>query len=90
MPRNRPASNPLSFHKFTKQYYVTRAGKRIYLGADRELALENYHRMNLGLACSEKPSRQIPLLAKELANRFLLAQQANWRNPETTLRSYKD
>ncbi len=90
MPRNRPASNPLSYHKFTKQYYVTRAGKRIYLGADRELALENYHRMNLGLACPEKPSRQIPLTVKDLANRFLAAQQANWRNPETTLRSYKD
>ena len=90
MPRSRPTSNPLSYHKHTGQYYVTRAGKRIYFGVDRDDALEKYHGMSLGLAEPEKPVRQVPLTAKELANRFLSAQQANWRNPETTLCSYKD
>jgi len=90
MPRSRPASNPLSYHKHTGLYYVTRSRKRVYLGSDRDEALEKYHRMNLGLAEPEKPVRQVPLTAKELANRFLAAQQANWRNPETTLRSYRD
>jgi len=33
MSRSRPASNPISYHKHTKQYYVTRGGRRIYLGA---------------------------------------------------------
>ena len=46
--------------------------------------------MNLGLAEPEEPVRKVPLAAKELANRFLAAQQANWRNPVTTLRSYRD
>ena len=91
MPRSRPTSNPISYHKHTRQYYVTRGGQRIYLGADRDEALEKYHRMNLGLAAEpEKPVKQAPLTAKELANRFLAAQQANWRNPAATLRSYKD
>lgn len=49
MPRSRPASNPLSFHKPTGQYYVTRGGKRIYLGANQEEALNEYHRLALGL-----------------------------------------
>ncbi len=49
MPRSRPASNPLSFHKPTGQYYVTRGGRRIYLGASEEGALEEYHRLSLGL-----------------------------------------
>ncbi|MBN1817659.1 MAG: tyrosine-type recombinase/integrase [Sedimentisphaerales bacterium] len=32
-----------------------------------------------------------PMLSiKELANRFLAAQRANWRNPDSTLRSYRD
>ena len=90
MSRSRPTSNPISYHKQTRQYYVTRAGKRIYLGADRDEALEKYHRMNLGLATEpERPVKQALLTAKELANRFLAAQQANWRNPVTTLASYK-
>lgn len=89
MSRSRPASNPLSYHKHTGQYYVTRSGKRVYLGSDHDRALERYHRMNLGLAEPERPVKQVPLTAKELANRFLAAQQANWRDPETTLRSYR-
>ena len=48
MPRSRPASNPLSFHKPTGQYYVTRQRKRIYLGADKEEALARYHGMSAG------------------------------------------
>jgi len=49
MPRSRPASDPLSFHKPTGQYYVTRLGKRIHLGANREEAMVRYHRLALGL-----------------------------------------
>ncbi len=91
MSRSRPASNPVSFHKHTKQYYVTRGGKRIYLGSDREYAIQRYHEMGLGLG--DQPSRPTPSLTitvKELANHFLATQQANWRNPKTTLKSYKD
>ena len=90
MPRSRPASNPISFHKHTGQYYVTRAGKRIYLGSDQEEALEKYHRLNLGIVAPEKPMTQIPISVKELANRFLSAQRANWRNPTLTLNSYQN
>jgi len=92
MPRSRPASNPLSFHKPTGQFYVTRGGKRIYLGADPDAALEEYHRLALGQFVPAKP-RPLPenlISAKELANRFLTAQQANWRNPKTTLRGYRE
>ena len=77
MSRSRPTSYPLSYHKYIGQYYITRAGKRIYLEADRDEALEKYHRINLGLAEPKKPVKQVPLRAKELANRFLAAQQAN-------------
>jgi len=66
MSRSRPASNPISFHKQTGQYYVTRAGKGIYLGADQDVALEKFHRMSLGLIQPEKPRQQTPLTAKEL------------------------
>jgi integrase len=95
MSRSRPASNPLSHHKPTGQYYVTRGKKRVYLGADRDEALVRYHRMELGMSPTAAspgiPDRPVSLLtAKELANRFLAAQQANWRAPEQTLRSYKD
>jgi predicted NACHT family NTPase len=48
MPRSRPVSNPVSFHRQTNQYYVTRFGKRIYLGSDREQALKRYHEIGLG------------------------------------------
>jgi len=89
MPRSRPASNPLSYHKHTGQYYVTRDGKRIYLGADRDEAIEKYHRMALGMPEQEKPRTISALTAKELANRFIAAQQANWTSPETIL-GYKD
>ena len=80
MPRSRPTSDPISFHKPTGQYYVTRAGERVYLGADRDAAMERYHRIALGLPEPEQPVRKLLLSAKELANRFLAAQQANWRN----------
>lgn len=90
MPRSRPASSPLSHHKLTGQYYVTRGGKRIYLSAAREEALQKYHRFALGLPKPEAAARTPSLSVKELANRFLTAQQANWKNPDTTLRSYRD
>lgn len=93
MPRSRPASNPVSFHKATNQYYVTRVGRRIYLGSDKGLAIQRFHEMGLGVQgpgnapCgAERPD----LTVKELANRFLAAQRANWRNPETTLKCYRD
>ena len=44
----RSASNLLLYHKHTKQYHVTRGGKRIYLGVDRDEALEKYHRLAPG------------------------------------------
>ena len=90
MSRTRPSSDPISFHKPTGQFYVTRGGSRVYLGADRDAAIERYHRMALGLAEVPKPVSAGPLSAKELANRFIATQQANWRNPETTLKGYSD
>lgn len=91
MPRSRPASNPISYHKHTKQYYVTRGGLRIYLGSDKDQALEKYHQLGLGIESVQKESASpIRITVKDLANRFLVAQQANWRNPETTLIAYKD
>ena len=91
MSRSRPASNPISFHKHTKQYYVTRGGKRIYLGADREEALKKYHRMGLGIELVQQElAPPVEITIKELANRFIAAQQANWRNPKATLKCYKD
>jgi len=50
MPRRRPTSNPISYHKWTKQFYVTRSGRRIYLGPDKEEALKRHHRLGLGVA----------------------------------------
>ncbi len=89
MPRSRPASNPLSFHRHTGQYYVTRGGKRLYLGANQDVAIEKYHRLALGLQAVDRPTTHSPISVKELANRFLHVQQANWRSPETTLRGYR-
>ncbi len=88
MPRSRPASRPLSYHKHTGQYYVTRKGKRVYLGADEPEALKKYHRLALGVSMHPRSRIDRSLTAKELANRFLAIQQANWRAPETTLKSY--
>jgi integrase len=91
MPRSRPASNPISFHKHTKQYYVTRGRKRIYLGSDKEQALIKYHRLGLGVkSIQQEPAPPVEITIKELANRFIVAQQANWRNPKTTLKCYRD
>jgi len=103
MPRSRPVSSPLSFHKPTGQYYVTRGGRRVYLGTDRNEALARYHRLALGFqreavalmhagdpgpACAVGPRSECTLSVKELANRFVAAQQANWRDPTTTKRCY--
>lgn len=83
MPRSRPASSPLSFHRHTGQFYVTRGGRRVYLGAEHESAMEKYHRLALGIPPALQ-SRPIALIsAKELANRFVAAQQANWGSGET-------
>ena len=89
MPRSRPASSPLSFHKPTGQFYVTRGCKRVYLGANQDEAIEKYHRFALGLQTVERQAAIAGMSAKELANRFLDAQQANWRSPIETLRSYR-
>ena len=92
MPRSRPASSPLSFHSHTGQYYVTRGGRRQYLGADADEALAKYHRQELGLPAgpdgAEQTNRILP--AKELANRFIAAQQANWRSPNETRQGYRN
>ena len=90
MPRIRPATDPISFHKPTGQYYVTRGGKRIYLGADRSAAVERYHRLNLPDPEPERPIAPPPLTVKELANRFIATQRANWQNPQVTLRCYRE
>jgi integrase len=90
MSRSRPASNPISYHKHTKQYYVTRGGKRIYLGSDKDEALKKYHRLGLGFELAPRePVLRLGISVKELANRFIATQRANWKAPKTTLRSYK-
>jgi integrase len=103
MPRSRPASNPLSFHAPTGQHYVTRRGRRIYLGADHEEAIARYHRLALGFQQDRRVPQLVParaygrdsepvlactLTVKELANRFIAAQQANWRAPAETKCGY--
>jgi len=55
MRRSRPALAPLSFHKPTGKFYVTRGGKRIYLGADQDAALDKYHRLALGQVVPAEP-----------------------------------
>jgi integrase len=90
MSRTRPADNPVSYHKHTGQYYITRAGKRIYLGADKIEALQRYHRISLGQDMLPQEAKADPNISlKELANRFIAAQSANWKNPKVTLMSYK-
>lgn len=37
----------------------------------------------------QEPASPVEITIKELANRFIAAQQANWRNPEETLKCYK-
>jgi len=90
MSRSRPASSPLSFHKPTGQYYVTRNRKRVYLGSDQDGALEKYHRLALGLGPIERPRSPVMLTTKELANRFIAAQEANWSCAGTTLQGYRN
>jgi hypothetical protein len=89
MSRSRPASNPLSFHKSTGQFYVTRGGKRIYLGSDRKLADDKFYRLALGMMVPESIRRASGMTVKELANRFLESQKANWRNPQETFHGYQ-
>jgi len=55
MPRSRPVSNPISYHKHTKQYYMTKGGGRIYLSADKQQALQKYHQLGLGI----EPAKQV-------------------------------
>jgi hypothetical protein len=90
MPRTRPSTDPISLHKTTGQFYVTRGGSRVYLSADRDAAIKRHHRMALGLAEVPMQVSTDPLSVKESANRFIPSQQANWRNPETTLKGYND
>jgi len=91
MSRNRPTCSPVSYHKHTRQYYVTRGGRRVYLGTDEDEAIKKYYRLGLGLEPTKQESATpIQLTMKELANRFITAQQANWMNPKDTLKSYKD
>jgi hypothetical protein len=72
MPRSRPTSNPISYHKWTKQFYVTRSDRRIYLGPDKEEALKRYHRLGLGVALIiQEPASPVEITIKELANRFI-------------------
>ncbi len=89
MPRSRPASDPISFHKHTGQYYVTRGSKYIYLGAERHAALDRYYRLAAGIPEPQAAAAGVSISAKELASRFLQSQRANWRSPESTFQSYQ-
>ncbi|HWL95623.1 MAG TPA: site-specific integrase [Phycisphaerae bacterium] len=90
MPRSRKASDPISFHSWTGQYYTTRGGKRVYLGSDHDEALQRFYRLALAQSPEALQRDTEPITCKELANRFLAAQEANWRNPATTSYCYKD
>lgn len=74
MSRSRPASNPISYHKHTRQYYVTRGGKRVYLGYDKDEALKRYHGLSLGFEPTQKAAVPSPgVTVKDLANRIIVA-----------------
>jgi hypothetical protein len=60
------------------------------MGADRKAATEQYHRLSLGLGEPVRPSSAPLVSAKELANRFIATQQANWRKPAVTLTNYRN
>ena len=78
MPRSRPASNPISYYRHTKQYYITRGCQRIYLDSDKDQAFKKYYQLGLGIEPVQKePTSPISITVKDLANRFLIAQQAN-------------
>ena len=91
MSKSRSASNPISYRKHPKQYYVTRGGKRIYLGSDKQEAIKKYHILAPGIEpVQQEFAPPVEITIKELANRFIAAQRANWRNPKATLKCSKD
>jgi integrase len=69
---------------------VTRRCRRIYLGSSQQDALDKYHRLALGLQPLREPQFDQTLTVKQLANRFIAAQQANWRAPQATLQCYRN
>ncbi len=58
--------------------------------ANHEEAIERYHELALNRPVEKPRQRVVPILAKDLANRFLATQQANWRSRDATLRGYRD
>jgi hypothetical protein len=81
MPRSKPTPNPVSCHEYARQYYVTRGCKRVYLGTDQKQAIRRHLEMGLGSEVRlSEPTPSATLTVNELANRFLAAQRANWRN----------
>jgi hypothetical protein len=75
MPRSKPISNPILYLKWTQQFYITRACRRIYLGPDKAEALKRYHRLGLGFALiQQKMASTVEITIKELPNRFTVSQ----------------
>ncbi|MCH8147189.1 MAG: hypothetical protein IH987_04240 [Planctomycetes bacterium] len=52
--------------------------------------MKKYHLLAAGVLPTGPPDKILPISAKALANRFLAAQQANWRNRKKTLTVYRD
>ena len=67
MSRSRQTSNPISYHKWTKQFYVTRAGRRIYLGSDEKEALKKYHQLGIGFESPQSELSPVVITVKELS-----------------------
>ena len=62
----------------------------VYLGSNKDEALKKYHRLNLQIELNQPETVvSVEITVKELANRFITSQQANWRNSEETLKCYK-
>jgi len=67
------------------------AGREFIWVLTRNRPLLKYHRLGLGLeSVTQEPTPPVEITLKELANRSITAEQANWRNPKTTLKCYKD